>query len=111
MNLANLPPLGLKQPPTKTGLRQAAKGQTCTLRLDGCLHSPDTVVLAHLRRFSQAGMGQKPPDWCAVFACAACHDILDRRSYSAPIGDDDILRALIETLGRQFAMGNIEVKE
>ncbi len=93
-----------------TRLRKAAQGQPCTLRLPGCDGGGDTTVLAHLRRFGLAGMAQKPPDWAGVFACFHCHDRLDRRDPGLPVGDGDILRALVETLRRQFEAGNIEVK-
>lgn len=104
-NLANRPPLGQKQPPTvSTPLRQSARGETCTLRLGCCNGDPSTVVLAHLRFFSWAGISQKPDDMLAVFACSACHDAIDRRSRE-PWGFEDLLRGLGETLMRQKAKG------
>lgn len=117
-NLANRPPLGLKgaKPRRSPGvsaapLRQAAKGQTCTLRLPCCVGGTETVVLAHLRFFGWAGIAQKPDDLLAVFACHACHDALDRRNAttSGLWGFEDVLRALGETLLRQKAQGNIVV--
>ena len=45
-----------------------------------CSFDPETTVLAHIRRGVQAGMGRKPLDVCGVFACASCHDAIDRRS-------------------------------
>lgn len=78
--------------------RQSARGKNCTLRLCGCNGDTETTVLAHLRMFGWGGMGSKPHDFLAVYACQHCHDILDRRDASAPIGFDDILRALGETL-------------
>lgn len=100
-------PLGQKNPPTvSTALRQIARGETCTLRLGCCNQDPATVVLAHLRFFSWAGMGQKPDDMLAVVACSACHDAIDRRA-SAEWDYDDLLRALGETLMRQKAKGLI----
>ena len=89
-------------------IRKAARGETCTLRLDGCLPSTETVVLAHLRHFGWAGTSQKPDDLLAVFACHACHDALDRRTHT-PCGYDDILRALGETLLRHKAAGRLTV--
>ena len=87
--------------------RNSARGKSCTLRLDCCNHNPETTVLAHIRRFGWAGMAQKPHDFLAVYACSACHDVLDSRDASAPIGDDDILRALGETLSAHYAEGRI----
>lgn len=115
-NLANKGPLGLKgdkQPKAKrtsaAPMRQAARDQACTLRLECCNHRADTVSLCHLRFFGWAGIAQKPDDLLAVFACSACHDALDRRNaMTASLwGYEDILRALGETLMRQKALGNI----
>lgn len=81
--------------------RKSARGEECRLRLPGvCNRNPETTVLAHLRMFGWAGMGQKPPDFLAVYACSACHDALDRRTPEA-WGFDDVLRALGQT---QIAM-------
>ncbi len=91
-----------------TKWRQSARDKHCTLRLDCCNHNPETVVLCHIRRFGWAGMGQKPHDFLAVYACSACHDVLDRRDADAPIGDDDILRALGETLSIHYNDGRIK---
>ena len=106
-DLAMRGPLGLKQPiPVSHPLRQAARGERCTLRLSCCNHDPETTVLAHIRMFGWAGMAQKPPDFLGVFACSACHDALDRRRNGEAWGFDDILRALGETLIRQNQLGN-----
>lgn len=117
-NLSGKPPLGLKgtQPkPQKraagtmvhAAARQNARGRQCTLMLPCCNGDPQTVVLAHLRMFGAAGMGQKPDDWFAVFACSACHDALDRRNAmtSGLWGFEDVLRALRLTLAQQFRDG------
>ena len=91
--------------------RSVAAPLACTLRLEGCCNGRmDTTVLAHLRVFGVAGMGQKPPDWCAVYACADCHDAIDRRNAatSGLWGFEDLLRALIETQRRLWAAGLIQ---
>ena len=106
-------PLGQKQGNTvSTALRTAARGEECTLRLPCCNHDPATSVLAHLRMFGVAGIGEKPDDWFAVISCSACHDALDRRnSANADMwGIEDVLRALHETIRRQIALGNIIIK-
>ena len=110
MNLMGKGPLGQKgaKPVRSKIMRNAARDKDCTLRLDGCRNDRATVVLCHLRMFGAAGMGQKPHDAIAVYGCAHCHAILDRVNQpEAPIGDGDILRALIHTLGDQIASGNI----
>ena len=72
-----------------TAARKAARGQDCCVRFHGCPNDTATTVLAHLRMFGGGGMGVKPPDDEAVFACAHCHDVLDGRIpwVQAPIGD------------------------
>lgn len=58
-------------------LRDSAKGQPCTLQIEGvCNHDPATTVLAHLRS-PVKGVANKSDDWHAVFACSACHAALD----------------------------------
>ena len=117
-NLAGRPPMGLKgdkprrAKSTAAPLRLAARDQTCTLRLPCCLPGTETVVLCHLRFFGWAGIAQKPHDILGVFACAACHDALDRRNAltSGLWGFEDVLRALGETLLRQIAAGNITTR-
>ena len=95
--------------PKMTPARANAKGQDCTLMLPGCTNATDTVVLCHLRQFGGGGMGCKPHDSEAVFACSYCHDRLDGR---APLWLEDdespseyIVRALIRTLRAQRAAG------
>lgn len=89
-------------------LRNSAKGQNCTLRLDGCLYSPETVVLAHLP-CGHKGVGMKSPDQMAVFACQCCHAILDgaRRN---EIPASDLLRALAETQMYWIGKGLMTIK-
>ena len=89
-------------------LRKLAKGQPCMLRFVGvCNHNPETTVLAHIRR-GFFGMGTKPPDWCAVWACSACHDVYDKRvkcSLSRDELDAEALRALCQQLAKYVEMG------
>lgn len=103
-------PLGQRQPPlVSSAMRRSAQNQPCTLRLPCCNGRLDTTVLAHLRVFNIAGMGQKPPDWCAVYACHACHDAIDRRNGETAglWGWEDLFRAHIETQRRMWAAGLI----
>ncbi len=57
-------------------LTRAADGQTCMIRLPGCLHDYG-VVLAHYRLAGTCGTGCKPPDYLGAFACYSCHKIVD----------------------------------
>lgn len=62
-------------------IRKSARNQPCQIRLPGiCNRNPETVVLAHYRMAGSCGMGIKPPDWQAAYACSACHDEIDRRT-------------------------------
>lgn len=84
-------------------LRKFAQGQECQMRIPFVpCSSPETVVLAHIRRAGIAGMGQKPPDICGFFACQAHHDIADGRKMAANLTkleiDQAILFALLRTL-------------
>lgn len=67
-----------------------------------------SVTLCAVVVLHWAGMGEKPPDFLAVYACSSCHDALDSRSADAPIGYDDILCALGETLMTHFAEGRLK---
>ena len=84
----------MKSKPIKSKkLRASARGEDCTLRLDCCNGDPETVVLAHIGK--GGGMGSKCGDNMAVFACSACHQLIDSASKSAYAADK--LRALEET--------------
>jgi hypothetical protein len=87
----------------KKSLRTLAQGQPCMVRIPGvCNGNPETTVLAHIRRGNVAGMGQKPPDLCGVWACSSCHDVMDMRKIDGPHDalamDHIILRALVQQL-------------
>lgn len=62
-------------------LRKLAKGRGCQVRIPMCCNgNPETVVLAHYRLAGLSGMGIKAPDWCAAYACSACHTAVDTGS-------------------------------
>lgn len=83
-------------------LRRLARGQVCMVRLQGiCNWRPETTVLAHIRRAGIAGMGQKPPDTCAVFACSDCHDAIDVRTRNRTL--HVIADVLLDAILRQHA--------
>lgn len=85
-------------------LRKLAEGQACQVWLPGCLHGPETVVLAHLRIGGTAGIGQKPPDLCGVYACACCHDLIDGRKFVANLTKEEIQLAVLRALCRTLAI-------
>ena len=93
-----------KQFTQTSDLRQFARGQSCTLRLEGvCNHDPETTVLAHIVRKGHGIMGGKPHDLSAAHACSACHDVIDGRVKS-PFTSDELeitkFYAVLETIGR-----------
>ena len=78
---------------------KSAKGQSCQLRLDGCMPENETVVFAHL---NGAGMGIKSLPIHGAYLCLNCHDIYDgRKTVDPPIEKKDLeldmLRAVINT--------------
>ena len=78
-------------------LRDSARDEACTLQIyPYCNQNPETVVLCHLP--SGSGMGQKSPDWFAVYGCSSCHDIIDGRTKTSNLSLD---RREIEGLVRQ----------
>lgn len=97
-------------------IRNAAKGHSCTLNIvECCNYNPETTVLAHVRDFGGGGMGLKPDDICAVFACSSCHDALDRRSKNEFIFDENryfyIARAMYRTIEHLYDCGIITIKD
>lgn len=98
-------------------LRDHARGRCCTIRLNGCLSSPESVVLAHFRH-SNTGIGRKPSDLCGAWACSKCHDIVDGR-LKPPMGmtRDQVRLAhaigmarTLETLEREKAIGQLGMR-
>lgn len=88
----------------KKSLRTLAQGQPCMVRIPGvCNGNPETTVLAHIRRGNVAGMGQKPPDLCGVWACSACHDVMDRRVKGPFETGFALSEFMLEALVRQLA--------
>lgn len=83
-------------------LRKFARGKPCMVRVATvCNGNPETTVLAHIRRGNVAGIGQKPPDLCGVWACSSCHDAIDRRAHGLTVLEVDSY--LIDALCRQLA--------
>jgi hypothetical protein len=84
-------------------LRKAAKGRDCMVRLEGiCNHNPETTVLAHIRMPGLSGMGIKADDLLGAWACSACHDAIDRRSYT-DLDRDHVRLAHLEGMARTIA--------
>lgn len=60
----------------QTKITKSARGEDCTLLLGQC-SGDETVVLCHIGK--NRGMAYKCGDHFAVYACSACHDLLDGR--------------------------------
>lgn len=72
--------LAKRKPIHSKKIRDAARGEQCTLRIPGvCCHDNDTTVLAH-PPVANGGMGAKGSDVDGAFACHQCHDVLDGRT-------------------------------
>ena len=106
--MLNINGMGTKRLVSKV-LRQSARGQNCTLRLDGCNYDPSTTVLAHISLKGRSGMGIKPSDCESCFACSNCHDVIDGRA-KGEYDDNDLLRAHFETLELWRTMGLVRFK-
>ena len=85
----------------------SAKGEHCTLRLNGiCNFNPETTVCAHIGR--RRGMGIKAGDNMVVYACSSCHAEID--SYHKSKYSDDLLRGLEETQEHLIDKGLMVIK-
>lgn len=72
-------------------LTKAARDRECQVRYPGCSSESSTTVLAHYRLAGTCGMGVKPNDLQAAWACAHCHDVADGRlRASAALSRDEI---------------------
>jgi hypothetical protein len=102
-------------------LTESAKGQDCTLRLPGvCNHNSWTTVFAHYpgsQKTGPKGTAAKGHDLHGGYACSACHDFIDMRSWrdlrltlSPAIVLDAMLRSLDETHYLMVRAGLISVK-
>ena len=85
-------------------LRKEAKGRPCMVRLPNvCNFNNDTVVLAHIRLQGVSGMGMKSPDLLGAWACSACHDEIDGRTYKSGLSREDLRLAHYDGMARTIA--------
>ena len=93
-------------------IRNAAKGQDCTVNIVGvCNYNPETVVFAHYPSEGK-GMGIKSSDLCGGFCCSNCHDQLDSRSGKLDYYEKEayMRRSMVRTLEKLADMGILTVK-
>lgn len=58
-------------------LRDSARGEDCTLNIEGvCNYDPATTVLSHLPDESHGG-SRKSDDHVACYGCSSCHGFID----------------------------------
>ncbi len=64
-------------------ITESARGMECQVRIPGiCNGNPETVVWAHANGSAAGkGIGMKSPDPLGAYACSACHDEVDRRTW------------------------------
>lgn len=92
-------------------LRNAARGQACTLQFPGiCNGDPETTVLAHIHD-DGFGKGIKADDISGVHACGACHMALDEhRTGLEPADLEKAIRIALQcTVRRLIDMGLVVV--
>lgn len=97
--------------------REAARGQPCTVQIEGaCDGGGATTIFAHLRD-RHAGKAQKASDTSGCDCCFGCHDVLDRRARMPSTGelitDGDwhfyALRGLQATIENRWRRGIIGI--
>lgn len=88
-----------------------ARGQNCSLRLDGCNHNPETVVFCHLNLGAAGkGMSVKAHDCLGFFGCTSCHTAYDSQQGRSGLSAD-VLRAVCETWAILIRDGIIVIPE
>ena len=91
------------QPVRSKKLRESARGKDCALRLPGhCNGDPATTVLCHLPHGGR-GVATKASDDHAVFACAGCHDALDRRALPR-VSQAELYECMVRALAETHAI-------
>ena len=61
-------------------------------------------MLAHIRLAGVAGVGQKPPDLCGVYACDKCHELIDGRRSDRNIEKLELREAILFGLLRTLVV-------
>lgn len=95
-------------------IRDAARGQACTLQIVGvCRSDTETTILAHLPDESH-GIARKADDLSACFACDPCHSVIDGRapwpSIEKKFCDWYLRRAQVRTWRALFDLGILTIK-
>lgn len=71
-----------RRPYRNKAIREAAEGEWCTVESPICgqFGGSETTTFAHFNdQWAGKGTGRKADDCAGVFACKACHDLIDGR--------------------------------
>ena len=93
--------------PKTSKIRQSARGEDCTINLEGvCNYNPETVVWAHSNDQKHGkGMGLKANDEWGAYACYACHAVYDRQmKRPAHLSLDDVENAFTLAMEKSLAI-------
>jgi len=86
-------------------IRDAARGEACTMETKYCNYDPETTVFCHLNEaYAGKGWSQKADD-IGFFACSSCHDAFDGRNGILEDKNWYALRAVYRTTRRLLDMG------
>lgn len=97
-------------------IRDSARGQDCTMEIDGvCSYDPATVVFCHSNDSSFGkGVALKNPDWAGFYGCYKCHQVYDGH-VATDLTKEDLdfyfNNAFTQTMEILFQKGIIVVKD
>jgi len=98
----------------QTKIQKSARNEECTLRIAGvCNYDVETTILAHISFGYGTDKRNRPNERNAVYACSACHDLIDKRAGIEKVSAEFwafelewyIGRALVRTTERRDELG------
>ena len=92
-----------RKPYRNSRVKQAARGECCTMESDFCNGDVETTVFCHLNEaYAGKGWGQKADD-IGFFGCHGCHTAYDNKK----LKDESfwVLRAVFRTTRRLLDLG------
>lgn len=93
--------------PKTSKIRQSARGEDCTINLDGvCNYNHETVVWCHSNRYEHGkSLGRKADDVHGAYGCSSCHQIYDRQAKRpAHLSLDDVEDAFTLAMEKSLAI-------
>lgn len=95
-----------RAPYRNKAIRDAARGEQCTMNSPACNYDPSTVVFCHSNYgLHGKGSGQKADDVFGFFGCAECHRWYDTGPASKVEKLEAFFYAWSRTLRRLIDMG------